>query len=733
MRSFISCFALLTLLLLPGAAQSAPLARDLPLLPEPARLTTQAGQFPLQKNFSITWTRYRNPLLERAAQRFLRHLNLRTGMVFTPGAHAPGLRIDCAGADPAFLTIKANEAYRLNVDPKGIRLSAAGPTGVLRGLATLLQLALPGAAGYHFPDVTIDDEPRFAWRGLMIDVSRHFMPLPDLERQLDAMEAVKLNVLHLHLSDAQGFRVESKLFPKLQQLGSAGQFYTQAEIRQLIAKARDRGIRIVPEFDVPGHSKSWLVAYPELASAPGPYQLGPDAAERNATFDPSNPAVYRFLNRFIGEMSSLFPDRYFHIGGDEVNGLQWRQNPRIQQFMRRHGFTTTQQLQAYFTRRVDALVAAHGKTMIGWDEVLDGGAPANSTIETWRSSKMTAVSVQAGHPTIVSAGYYLDLDLDASVHYRADPLNTAAFGMLTPQELKTVQGTPLAAFMTEEVVAGPRVPLSPAQQALILGGEAPLWAEIVTPEMLDGRLWPRSAAIAERFWSPASVRGVRNMYHRLDAVDSELAQIGMRQHAHQRRMLSRMVVGDDAPVETFIQAVEPLKYYARVLLHIRKPAGARPPLNSLADAAFPESLVARRFNQEVSTWLQSPRADPALTRHLRNQLLRWRDNDDAFRRLAQHSALLQPGLPVSADLKALAQAGLEALADLQYHRAPSSAWIARQRTLLARQHQAAAASSDVLASFLRPQPPSQLLIAIVPGVEQLIHAAQPAPNQGGSR
>src|SRR5438876_2946867 len=229
------------------------------------------------------------------------------------------------------------ESYDQEFRASGAKLTAATPLGALNGLQTFLQLVAATPKGFAAPGITIHDKPRFVWRGLMIDSSRHFVPLDVLKRNLDGMSAVKLNVLHWHLSDNQGFRVESKKFPKLHELGSDGLYYTQEEVRDVIAYARERGIRVVPEFDIPGHSTAWFVGYPELASGPGPYQIERRWGIFDPAIDPTQEKTYKFLDEFIGEMAKLFPDQYFHIGGDEVNGKQWDANPKIQQFMRAHG------------------------------------------------------------------------------------------------------------------------------------------------------------------------------------------------------------------------------------------------------------------------------------------------------------------------------------------------------------------------------------------------------------
>ena len=273
---------------------------------------------------------------------------LAAGAAPAPGSLAIVVRVD------APLQIGADESYSLQIGPAGARLEAATSIGALRGLATFRQLVHQDGARVWLPAVTIRDAPLYPWRGLMIDAARHFIPIEVLQRNLDAMELVKLNVLHLHLSDNEGFRVESKIFPRLQAMGSNREFYTQDELRALVRYAALRGILIVPEFDMPSHAKSWFAGYPELSSSPGPFMPGVlvypglsprmTAAEIGAliattptpAIDPSRESTYQFLDRFIAEMSSLFPAPYFHIGADENNGAVWLANPRIVEFMKAH-------------------------------------------------------------------------------------------------------------------------------------------------------------------------------------------------------------------------------------------------------------------------------------------------------------------------------------------------------------------------------------------------------------
>jgi hexosaminidase len=272
-------------------------------------------------------------------------------------------------------------------------------------LQTFLQLVDVSSDGFSAPAVTIQDKPRFPWRGLMLDSARHFIPLDVIRRNLDGMEAVKMNVFHWHLSENQGFRAESKKFPKLHESGSNSLYYTQEEIRDLILYARDRGIRVVPEFDMPGHSTAWFVGHPELASGKGPYEIERRWGIFDPAMDPTSERVYKFLDDFIGEMARIFPDHYFHIGGDEVNGKEWDANPRIQAYMKAHGIKNNQALQAYFSGRVQKLVTRHGKTVVGWDEVLVEGVPKDIVIQSWRGQASLAQAAKQGYRGILSNGY----------------------------------------------------------------------------------------------------------------------------------------------------------------------------------------------------------------------------------------------------------------------------------------------------------------------------------------
>lgn len=411
----------------------------LSIMPLPAHAVAGTGSFPIDASFPIVIEGYTEPRLERARERFIANLSSRTGTPLwaTPSAGQPQFIIKASGPSKDVQQLVEDESYHLEVTPSRVLLTAPNPLGILHGLQTFLQLVNATPQGFAVGSVTIDDAPRFPWRGLMIDSGRHFMPLDVIHQTLNGMEAVKLNVFHWHLSENQGFRIESKLFPLLQQKGSDGNYYTQNEVRETIEFARDRGIRVIPEFDMPGHATSWFVGYPDLASGKGPYLIDRKWGVFDPAMDPTRESTYKFLDRFIGEMTALFPDAYFHIGGDECNGKEWDANPRIQQYMHQHGLKDDAALQAYFTGRVQQLVAKRGKITVGWDEVLQPDTPKDVVIQSWRGQESLAQAARRGNRGILSAGYYIDLNQPASQHYAVDPLADAA-AKLTPEEQRNI-------------------------------------------------------------------------------------------------------------------------------------------------------------------------------------------------------------------------------------------------------------------------------------------------------
>jgi hexosaminidase len=663
--------ALLTMTILGGPMVLT--AQNHNLMPQPAELAPGQGRMTIDGAFQVALTGFRETRLEAAARRFVRRLSKQTGIpmadAFAADPSAAALTIHCDHAGETVQTPREDESYRLQVAAPQAHLTAATPVGALRGMETFLQLVDLDEQGFGVPAVEINDRPRFPWRGLMIDVARHWQPMAVLKRNLDAMAALKLNVFHWHLSDDQGFRIECKRFPKLHQMGSDGHYFTQDEVRELIAYARERGIRVVPEFDMPGHTTAWFVGHPELASAPGPYAVERKWGIFDPAMDPTREEIYTFLDEFIGEMAALFPDPYFHVGGDEVNGKQWDANPRIQAFMREHGIKDDVALQASFSRRVQALVQKHGKKMIGWDEVLQPDLPKDSVVHSWRGQKSLAEAAQQGYQGILSAGYYLDHIRPASFHYGVDPLEGETAG------------------------------LTPEQQARILGGEGCMWSEYVTPQNIDSRIWPRMAAIAERLWSPQQVKDVNSMYRRLEVVSRELEWIGLTHRSSYPLMLERLTGGESIEALTTLSDVlEPVKFYER---GEAREYTSFTPMNRLVDATRPESNAAREF----AALIQNPGANKE---KIRKQLTLWRDSRTELIPAMQRSALLKEAVPLAEDLSALAAIGLQALDYLGTGKKAPQNWADQQMPMLDR----------------AAKPRAELLIMIVPSIRQLVEAVK---------
>lgn len=649
----------------------------LPLMPMPASVHLASGRFMIGPSFAITIHGYTEPRLERAANRLLNTLYRQTSISFGAAAKLSPATfvINCAGPSAEVQALGEDESYRLEVSSGSVRLDAPNPLGVLRGMQTFLQLVGKAPAGYGVPGVVIEDRPRFPWRGLLIDVARHFMPVDVIKRNLDGMEAVKLNVLHWHLSEDQGFRVQSQKFPRLTEMGSDGMFYTAADVRDILEYARDRGIRVVPEFDMPGHTTAWFVGYPQLASAPGPFSIERHWGVFNPAMDPTRETTYEFLDQLIGEMTSLFPDQYFHVGGDEVNGKQWEGNPQIQEFMRLHDLKKSHDLQAYFNQRVQELVKKHGKIMAGWDEVLHPDLPKEIVVQSWRGQESLARAARLGYKGILSYGYYLDLMQAASYHYSIDPLDPD-----------------VAASMTAE------------EKQRIIGGEACMWGEFVSPESIDGRIWPRAAAVAERLWSPQNIRDVNSMYRRMEAVSRDLDWHGVTHHSAYNGMLQRLAGGPDTKsLQVLADVLEPVKLYAR---NDGNKYVSSIPLTRMVDTVRPESDRGRIFAAMVDAYLQSRNRNAGTpeSRNVESWLTTWKDNDPQLQPVLRNSDPLQEIIPVSKDLAAVAGAGLAAVLYLEAGGKAPRAWHDQQLAMLKEARKPNAEMLDMVV------PPVQLLV-----------------------
>ena len=621
------------------------------LMPMPAFLEQSPGKFRVRADFGVTITGANDERLPVAVVRMLERMERKTGFFLKAARNRkPYLQIHCAAPGDALPSLSTDESYELEITPDGARLTANEPVGILRGLETFLGLIDIDEESFFLPCVKISDHPRFRWRGINIDVSRHWQPVEFIRRTLDAMAAVKTNVLHWHLSDDQGFRVESLVYPRLHGVASDGDYYTQDQIREIVSYARDRGIRVVPEFDMPGHATAILTAYPELGSAKKEYEIERSIGVFDPSLNPADEKVYEFLEAFIGEMSGLFPDEYFHIGGDEVTARHWNANPEIQKFKTRNGFKSNQDLQAYFNRRAAEILRRHGKKMIGWGEVLHDNLPKDTVVQAWQSKPTVADIVRRGFHTILSRGFYLDHMRPASFHYEIDP-----FG-------------------------GELLKLSAEEQNRLLGGEACMWAEFVDRHNIESRIWPRAAVVAERLWSPAEANDTADMYRRLEYIEKELMVQGLIRGSGDSWLLRRMT--PDANSNSFSILTELLK---PVILSERQRARkyfTDTPLNRLADILPPESLVARRFENLVDRALLMPSISKDDAAEIREMLTRWQNGVRAAVPALRRSFLLSEMIPVAENIDETISLGLDALHVIETGSKPSAEQREKAKILL---------------------------------------------------
>lgn len=496
----------------------------LALVPYPAHVEEGKGAFVLDKQVSID-----APADERSQDiaAFLRDaVETQTGIALPERAARKGRRI-ALKLDPA---VAGEEAYRLDVDPRGIEIRASTGEGLFWGVQTLRQLlpsGVSGAAKVTIPTVRIEDEPAFAWRGHMLDVGRHFYPVSFIEKQLDLMSYYKLNVFRWHLTEDQGWRIEVKRYPKLTEVGAwrteadgsrYGGFYTQDQIREVVEYARRRNIMVVPEIEMPGHSSAAVAAYPELSCAKKPIPVQTGWGVFSDVFCPADENVYVFLQNVLDEILPLFPSPYVHIGGDEVPAGAWARCEACDKLIGEQGLENEAGLQSYFVRRMQVYLAGKGKTMIGWDEILEGGVDASAVIEIWRGDAEGRKALANGNRIINASPYYLDTPLTR----------------LTVEKL----------YLTDPL----SVLDSAAHRDLVLGAEAPLWSERADPLNAEQRLYPRLLAFAERLWrgGTADAAAYADFHQRLAAQYPRLDAWQVAYAPEDRNTVDYQIVANDA-------------------------------------------------------------------------------------------------------------------------------------------------------------------------------------------
>lgn len=619
------------------------------LMPQPAQLSVGDGRLDLSRGAGISADKFHDDRLDGAITWARQRLETQMGAMMQGQAATVVVSVD--GAGEAVQGMDEDESYTLEITAQGAHLHAATDVGAMRGLETLLQLVQSDGQSFWLPAVSIQDSPRFKWRGLMIDVSRHFEPVGVIERTLDGMAAVKMNVFHWHLSDDQGFRIESRIYPKLTGMGSDGQYYTQDQAREVVEYARGLGIRVVPEFDMPGHSTAWGVGYPELASGPGPFSIERKFGIFDPVMDPTRDSTYAFLDKFVGEMAGIFPDEYFHVGGDENNGVEWKQNAKIQAFASAHNLKDTAALQAYFNQKLLLILKKHGKKMIGWDEVLTPDLPKDVMVQSWRGFDSLSAGAKQGYSGVLSAGYYLDHMEAASAHYSVDPLPAKS-------------------------------DLTPEQAARILGGEACMWNEYVEPRTIDSRIWPRTAAIAERLWSPQSVTSEDDMYRRLGVESLRLEELGIT-HISQEGASLRALAGTQQieALRPLMAVLEPVDFDTRSQWSQAHGVTTLTPMNSLVDALPPDPPSRHDFGDLMSTYLEDPVGHPEEEEALASTFRSWSVQPELMG-LMSGSPQLAEALPRAQQLAELGTMGLEALSYLSSGVPAPPGWKAAKLAIL---------------------------------------------------
>ncbi len=664
-----------------AAAQTREPVGPIAVLPLPKSVEPGAGSFRFRPGLTAALDGAQSERMRTAMLRALKRLEDRTGVELPRTVGAAGgasVVVTVASNETGPQGVEEDESYRLVVTTQTVHITAHTEVGAMHGLETFIQMVHADGSSYTVPAVTVDDAPRFAWRGLMIDCARHFEPLDVLKRNIDAMAVVKLNVFHWHLTDDQGFRIESKIYPKLTQLGSDGLFYTQDDARELVRYARDRGIRVVPEFEMPGHSAAWLVAYPELASGTLPGGIRREFGISDSALDPTRDETYTFIDSFLREMTAVFPDRYIHVGGDETPAPDWKSNPRISVFKQAHGLQDNDALQAYFNQKILGSLVKLNRRMMGWDEILNPALPKDVLVQSWRGELSLAKGAQQGYEGVLSAPYYLDAMKPADQMYLADPV---------PADTT----------------------LTAAQQQLILGGEVTMWAEHLDARTIDSRVWPRTAAIAERFWSAQNVRDVDDMYRRLLPVSVQLEALGVRHLANQDAMLRSLADNEDIdPLRAVAEAFEPVSFGER---YQQQKTNQLTPLTNFVDAVRPDPPQKHALAMAAAAVVADPKgATPA-------GLASRQEMEAFFRRvsvrlpealaLAQVHPRLQPMRGRLETLQTLSALGTDALSYLQSGAPAPDGWKAHATTALTAAKQP---SESVRYVFLQPL---EMLVAAV--------------------
>ncbi|GCE07204.1 beta-N-acetylhexosaminidase [Dictyobacter aurantiacus] len=501
---------------------------ELPILPRPTSVERAEGYFQLTRDTVIVAEQ------ETQAIGVLLAYALAPALGFVPRVltdEHPALPAISLGIDPQ-LSQLGQEGYTLTVTEEQVTLRAAYPAGVFYATQTLRQLlpveifsATPVSQSWHIPAVSIEDAPRFSWRGCMLDSARHFIPKQEVLKLIDMLALHKMNVLHLHLTDDQGWRIEIKKYPRLTEVGayrketvigharrpqgydgiSHGGFYSQQELREIVAYAAARYMVVVPEIDIPGHAQAAIAAYPELGVLQQPVEVSTTWGIHPYLFNPTE-EVFQFLRDVLSEVMDIFPSPFIHIGGDEAIKDQWQASPQVQQIIKELGLKDEDELQSWFLSQIGTFLMQHNRRMLGWDEILEGGLPAGATVMSWRGIEGGIAAAQARHDVVMTPNPFVYLD-----YYQSnDPAEPLAIGGYLPLD-KVYSFDPIPAELTAE------------QARHVLGAQCNLWSEYVpTVKHLEYMLFPRAIALAEVAWTPKERLEFSDFRQRLSVHEARL-------------------------------------------------------------------------------------------------------------------------------------------------------------------------------------------------------------------
>jgi len=533
--------ALALLLLLGCANASAEPADGVAVVPRPTRVVVGEGRYELRPN-TVIRAAPGTAVVARQLAAYLApalgyHLAVRETR--TPGAGGVLLALDPE------LRALGPEGYRLDVHVDGVRIAAPALAGLFYGVQTLRQLLpaeifgarpAPDGVRWTLPVVSIEDRPRFAWRGLHLDVARHFMPVDVVKRQLELMALHKMNTFHWHLTDDQGWRLEIRRYPRLTRVGAwrtgslvgwpqrdttrerfdgvpHGGFYTQAEVREIVAFARARFITVVPEIEMPGHAQAAIAAYPELGVTGDTVPVWTRWGVSRTILNPERSTV-RFMQGVLDEVLALFPSPFIHVGGDEAAKDQWRASRRVQQLIRARGLRNEDELQSWFIHQMDAWLAARGRRLVGWDEILEGGLAPNAVVMSWRGTQGGEDAARAGHDVVMAPVRHTYFDSYQTEAREEEPGEPLAIDNFLPLE-RVYQFDPLAG-------------LEPAHRPRVLGAQGQLWSEYIPDgRNLEHKAYPRAIALAEVVWSAPDRRDYGDFRARLAVHLGRLETMGI--------------------------------------------------------------------------------------------------------------------------------------------------------------------------------------------------------------